>query len=105
MKFVTAVIKPLKLDEIRSALNKLEVTGLTVSDVKGFGRQKGTTELYRGHEYKTDFLPKLKIEVAIKDSQVDDVIDAISKVANTGKIGDGNIFVFDLEILTRIRTG
>ena len=105
MKFVTAVIKPLKLDEIRSALNKLEVTGLTVSDVKGFGRQKGTTELYRGHEYKTDFLPKLKIEVAIKDSQVDDVIDAISKVANTGKIGDGKIFVSSLEQIVRIRTG
>ena len=105
MKFVTAVIKPLKLDEIRSALNKLEVTGLTVSDVKGFGRQKGTTELYRGHEYKTDFLPKLKIEVAIKDSQVDDVIDAISKVANTGKIGDGKIFVSSLEQVVRIRTG
>ena len=105
MKFVTEVIKPLKLDEIRSALNKLEVTGLTVSDVKGFGRQKGTPELYRGHEYKTDFLPKLKIEVAIKDSQVDDVIDAISKVANTGKIGDGKIFVYDLEKVTRIRTG
>ena len=105
MKFVTAVIKPLKLDEVRCALNKLEVTGLTVSDVKGFGRQKGTTELYRGHEYNTDFLPKLKIEVAIQDSQVDDVIDAISKVANTGKIGDGKIFVYDLEKVTRIRTG
>ena len=105
MKFVTAVIKPLKLDEIRSALNKLEVTGLTVSDVKGFGRQKGTTELYRGHEYKTDFLPKLKIEVAIKDSQVDDVIDAISKVANTGKIGDGKIFISPIDEVIRIRTG
>ena len=78
---------------------------MTVSDVKGFGRQKGTTELYRGHEYKTDFLPKLKIEVAIKDSQVDDGIDAISKVANTGKIGDGKIFVYDLENAIRIRTG
>ena len=105
MKFVTAVIKPLKLDEVRCALNKLEVTGLTVSDVKGFGRQKGTTELYRGHEYKTDFLPKLKIEVALKDSQVDEVIDAISKVANTGKIGDGKIFVSSLEQVVRIRTG
>ena len=105
MKFVTAVIKPLKLDEVRCALDKLDITGLTVSDVKGFGRQKGTNELYRGHEYKTDFLPKLKIEVALKDSQVDEVIDAISKVANTGKIGDGKIFVYDLEKVTRIRTG
>ena len=107
MKFVTAVIKPLKLDEVRCALDKLDITGLTVSDVKGFGRQKGTTELYRGHEYKTDFLPKLKIEVALKDSQVNEVIviDAISKVANTGKIGDGKIFVYDLEKVTRIRTG
>ena len=105
MKFITAVIKPLKLDEVRCALDKLDITGLTVSDVKGFGRQKGTTELYRGHEYKTDFLPKLKIEVALKDSQVNEVIDAISKVANTGKIGDGKIFVYDLEKVTRIRTG
>ena len=105
MKFVTAVIKPLKLDEVRCALEKLNVTGLTVSDVKGFGRQKGTTELYRGNEYKTDFLPKLKIEVALKDSQVNDVIHAISEVANTGKIGDGKIFVYDLEKVTRIRTG
>ena len=105
MKFVTAVIKPLKLDEVRCALDKLDITGLTVSDVKGFGRQKGTTELYRGHEYKTAFLPKLKIEVALKDSQVNEVIDAISKVANTGKIGDGKIFVYDLEKVTRIRTG
>ena len=105
MKFVTAVIKPLKLDEIRCALDKLNVTGLTVSDVKGFGRQKGTTELYRGHEYKTDFLPKLKIEVALKDSQVNDVIDAISEVANTGKIGDGKIFVTTVDDVIRIRTG
>ena len=105
MKFVTAVIKPLKLDEVRCALDKLNITGLTVSDVKGFGRQKGTTELYRGHEYKTDFLPKLKIEVAIKDSQVNDVIDAISEVANTGKIGDGKIFGYEVENVPRITTG
>jgi nitrogen regulatory protein P-II 2 len=105
MKFVTAIIKPFKLDEVREALSAIGVQGLTVTEVKGFGRQKGHTELYRGAEYVVDFLPKVKVEVAIKDELVDQVIEAIEKSANTGKIGDGKIFVYDLEQVVRIRTG
>ncbi|WP_018604357.1 P-II family nitrogen regulator [Uliginosibacterium gangwonense] len=105
MKFVTAIIKPFKLDEVREALSAIGVQGVTVTEVKGFGRQKGHTELYRGAEYVVDFLPKVKIEVAIDDSLVDQVIEAIEKSANTGKIGDGKIFVFDLLQAIRIRTG
>ena len=105
MKIVMAVIKPFKLDEVREALSEMGVTGLTVSEVKGFGRQKGHTELYRGAEYVVDFLPKVKVEAAIKDDMLDRVIEAIEKSANTGKIGDGKIFVFDLEQVVRIRTG
>ena len=105
MKLVTAVIKPFKLDEVREALSEIGVTGLTVTEVKGFGRQKGHTELYRGAEYVVDFLPKVKIEAAIKSELLDQVIEAIEKSANTGKIGDGKIFVFELEQVVRIRTG
>ena len=105
MKFVTAIIKPFKLDEVREALSAIGVQGITVTEVKGFGRQKGHTELYRGAEYVVDFLPKVKIEVAIKEDLLDQVIEAIEKSANTGKIGDGKIFVFDLEEAIRIRTG
>jgi nitrogen regulatory protein P-II 2 len=105
MKFVTAIIKPFKLDEVREALSAIGVQGITVTEVKGFGRQKGHTELYRGAEYVVDFLPKVKIEVAIKEDLLDQVIEAIEKSANTGKIGDGKIFVFDLEQAIRIRTG
>jgi len=105
MKFVTAIIKPFKLDEVREALSAIGVQGVTVTEVKGFGRQKGHTELYRGAEYVVDFLPKVKIEVAIDDNLVDQVIEAIEKSANTGKIGDGKIFVFDLLQAIRIRTG
>jgi nitrogen regulatory protein P-II 2 len=105
MKFVTAIIKPFKLDEVREALSAIGVQGITVTEVKGFGRQKGHTELYRGAEYVVDFLPKVKIEVAIKDDLLDQVIEAIEKSANTGKIGDGKIFVFDLGQAIRIRTG
>ena len=105
MKFVTAIIKPFKLDEVREALSAIGVQGVTVTEVKGFGRQKGHTELYRGAEYVVDFLPKVKIEVAIKAEMLDQVIEAISKSANTGKIGDGKIFVFDLGQVIRIRTG
>ncbi len=105
MKLVTAIIKPFKLDDVRDALSEAGVQGLTVSEVKGFGRQKGHTELYRGAEYVVDFLPKAKIEVAVADDQLDQVIDGISKAANTGKIGDGKIFVYDLEQVVRIRTG
>jgi nitrogen regulatory protein P-II 2 len=105
MKFVTAIIKPFKLDEVREALSAIGVQGITVTEVKGFGRQKGHTELYRGAEYVVDFLPKVKIEVAIKDDLLDQVIEAIEKSANTGKIGDGKIFVFDLGQAVRIRTG
>ena len=105
MKFVTAIIKPFKLDEVREALSAIGVQGVTVTEVKGFGRQKGHTELYRGAEYVVDFLPKVKIEVAIKADMVDQVIEAITKSANTGKIGDGKIFVFDLGQVIRIRTG
>jgi nitrogen regulatory protein P-II 2 len=105
MKFVTAIIKPFKLDEVREALSAIGVTGLTVTEVKGFGRQKGHTELYRGAEYVVDFLPKVKIEVAIKTELLERVIEAIEKSANTGKIGDGKIFVTSLEQVVRIRTG
>ena len=105
MKLITAVIKPYKLDEVREALSEVGVTGLTITDVKGFGRQKGHTELYRGSEYVVDFLPKTKIEVAVSDENADAVIDAISQVSNTGKIGDGNIFVSSLDQVVRIRTG
>ena len=105
MKLITAIIKPFKLDSVREALSSLGVEGMTVSEVKGFGRQKGQTELYRGTEYKADFLPKTKIELAVPDDQVEKVTTAISSVANTGKIGDGKLFVFDLETVIRIRTG
>ena len=105
MKKIEAIIKPFKLDEVREALSDVGVTGLTVTEVKGFGRQKGHTELYRGAEYVVDFLPKVKIEAAIKSEMLDSVIEAIEKSANTGKIGDGKIFVFDLEQVHRIRTG
>ena len=105
MKMVTAIIKPFKLDEVREALSDIGVQGITVSEVKGFGRQKGHTELYRGAEYVVDFLPKLKIEVAIADELLESVIDAIEGAARTGKIGDGKIFVIPLEQSIRIRTG
>ena len=105
MKMVTAIVKPFKLDEVREALSAIGVQGITVTEVKGFGRQKGHTELYRGAEYVVDFLPKVKIEAAIKSEMLDQVIEAIEKSANTGKIGDGKIFVFDLEQVVRIRTG
>ena len=105
MKMITAVIKPFKLDEVREALAEVGVTGLTVSEVKGFGRQKGHTELYRGAEYVVDFLPKVKIEVAVKDEDVDRCVDAIVNAARTGKIGDGKIFVTEVERVIRIRTG
>jgi nitrogen regulatory protein P-II 2 len=105
MKLVTAIIKPFKLDEVREALSAIGVQGITVTEVKGFGRQKGHTELYRGAEYVVDFLPKVKIEAAIKSDMLDPVVEAIEKAANTGKIGDGKIFVFDLEQVIRIRTG
>lgn len=105
MKLITAIIKPFKLDEVREALSEIGVAGITVTEVKGFGRQKGHTELYRGAEYVVDFLPKVKIEVAIDDDKVDAAIDAVSKSAHTGKIGDGKIFVFSLDQAIRIRTG
>lgn len=105
MKLITAVIKPFKLDDVRQALSEVGVQGITATEVKGFGRQKGHTELYRGAEYVVDFLPKVKLEIAIEDARVDDVIEAISSAANTGKIGDGKIFVSPLEHIVRIRTG
>jgi nitrogen regulatory protein P-II 2 len=105
MKLVTAIIKPFKLDDVREALSEIGVQGITVIEVKGFGRQKGHTELYRGAEYVVDFLPKVKVEIAVNDDLLEQVIEAISKAANTGKIGDGKIFVFDLESAIRIRTG
>ena len=105
MKLITAVIKPFKLDEVREALLSLGITGLTVTDVKGYGRQKGHTELYRGSEYEVDLLPKTKIDVAVSDDKCEEVIDAVTKAANTNNIGDGKIFVFELEQLIRIRTG
>ena len=105
MRLVTAIIKPFKLDEVREALTALGIQGLTVSEVKGFGRQKGQTEIYRGAEYSVNFLPKVKIEVAVKASQIDSVVEAIQKAANTGRIGDGKIFVMDVAKVVRIRTG
>jgi nitrogen regulatory protein P-II 2 len=105
MKLVTAIIKPFKLDDVRESLSEIGVQGITVTEVKGFGRQKGHTELYRGAEYVVDFLPKVKIDVAIADDQLDRLIEAITKAANTGKIGDGKIFVVNLEQAIRIRTG
>jgi len=105
MKMVTAIIKPFKLDEVREALSDIGVQGITVTEVKGFGRQKGHTELYRGAEYVVDFLPKLKIEAAIADDMVDRALEAIEAAARTGKIGDGKIFVSHLEQVVRIRTG
>ncbi|MEY2700987.1 MAG: family nitrogen regulator [Pseudomonadota bacterium] len=105
MKLVTAVIKPFKLDDVREALSDIGVTGLTVTEVKGFGRQKGHTELYRGAEYVVDFLPKVKVEVALSDDMTESAVDAIIKAANTGKIGDGKIFIAPLEQVIRIRTG
>ncbi len=105
MKLVTAIIKPFKLDDVREALSEIGVQGITVTEVKGFGRQKGHTELYRGAEYVVDFLPKVKLEVAVNADLTEQVIEAISKAANTGKIGDGKIFVYSLEQAVRIRTG
>ncbi|KZY34880.1 MULTISPECIES: P-II family nitrogen regulator [unclassified Oleiphilus] len=105
MKLVTAIIKPFKLDDVRESLSEIGVQGITVTEVKGFGRQKGHTELYRGAEYVVDFLPKVKVEVAIGSDLVDQVVEAISKAANTGKIGDGKIFISPLEQVIRIRTG
>jgi nitrogen regulatory protein PII len=105
MKLITAIIKPFKLDDVREALSDIGVAGVTVTEVKGFGRQKGHTELYRGAEYVVDFLPKVKLEIAVTESVLDKAIDAIIKAANTGKIGDGKIFVTNLEQAIRIRTG
>ncbi len=105
MKMVTAIIKPFKLDEVREALSTIGVQGITVTEVKGFGRQKGHTELYRGAEYVVDFLPKIKLETAVDAAMLDQVIEAIEKAAKTGKIGDGKIFVHDIEQVIRIRTG
>ncbi|MFC3851868.1 P-II family nitrogen regulator [Salinispirillum marinum] len=105
MKLVTAIIKPFKLDDVREALSDIGVQGITVTEVKGFGRQKGHTELYRGAEYVVDFLPKVKVEIAVASESLDQVLEAITKAANTGKIGDGKIFVSALEQTIRIRTG
>jgi len=105
MKMVTAVIKPFKLDDVREALNEVGVQGVTVTEVKGFGRQKGHTELYRGAEYVVDFLPKIKLEIAVTDDLVDRVVEAIINTSNSGRIGDGKIFVYDLNSVVRIRTG
>jgi nitrogen regulatory protein PII len=105
MKMITAIIKPFRLDEVREALSETGITGMTLTEVKGFGRQKGHTELYRGAEYTVDFLPKVKIEVAVTAEQLDTVLDAIMTAAQTGKVGDGKIFVSDIEKTIRIRTG
>ncbi len=105
MKLITAIIKPFKLDEVRQSLDRIGITGMTITEVKGFGRQKGHTELYRGAEYVIDFLPKIKVEIAVSIDQLDDVINAITKSASTGKIGDGKIFVSSLDQVIRIRTG
>ena len=105
MKLITAIIKPFKTDDVREALTEIGITGMTLTEVKGFGRQKGHTELYRGAEYVIDFLPKAKIEVAIEDTKTDQVVGAICKAANTGQIGDGKIFISNLEQTIRIRTG
>ena len=105
MKLVTAIIKPFKLDDVREAISDIGIDGLTVTEVKGFGRQKGHTELYRGAEYQVDFLPKVKLEIAVQDDQVERLVEAITGAAKTGKIGDGKVFVYDLEGAVRIRTG
>ncbi len=105
MKMITAVIKPFKLDDVREALSSIGVQGITVTEVKGFGRQKGHTELYRGAEYVVDFLPKIRLEIAVEDERVETIIEALIKAASTGKIGDGKIFVHNLEQVVRIRTG
>ena len=105
MKLIKAIIKPFKLDDVREALSEIGIQGITVSEVKGFGRQKGHTELYRGAEYRVDFLPKVKLETAVSDDDVDNVVNAIRESANTGKIGDGKIFVVPIEQAIRIRTG
>ena len=105
MKLVTAIIKPFKLEDVRNALENLGIQGMTITEVKGFGRQKGHTELYRGAEYVIDFLPKLKIEIAVSDDKLDEIVQAIQESASTGKIGDGKIFVSSLENVIRIRTG
>ncbi|HEY2419710.1 MAG TPA: P-II family nitrogen regulator [Steroidobacteraceae bacterium] len=105
MKLITAIIKPFKLDDVRAALTELGVSGLSVSEIKGFGRQRGHTELYRGAEYTVDFVPKSRIEVAVKSAMVDQVVDAILKSAKTGKVGDGKIFISDVQRVVRIRTG
>jgi nitrogen regulatory protein P-II 2 len=105
MKLITAIIKPFKLDEVRAAVSDIGVRGLTVTEVRGFGRQRGHTEIYRGAEYVVEFVPKTKIEIAVDDGLVDQVIEAIMRSAKTGKVGDGKIFVFDLEQVVRIRTG
>ena len=105
MKLITAIVKPFKLDDVRESLSEIGVQGITVTEVKGFGRQKGHTELYRGAEYVVDFLPKVKIEAAVTEEMVDQVIEAITKVASTGKIGDGKIFISPLDEVIRIRTG
>jgi nitrogen regulatory protein P-II 2 len=105
MKMITAVIKPFKLDDVREALSGIGVQGITVTEVKGFGRQKGHTELYRGAEYVVDFLPKIRLEIAVEDNMVDQIIEVLMKAASTGKIGDGKIFVHELEQVIRIRTG
>jgi nitrogen regulatory protein P-II 2 len=105
MKLITAVVKPFKLDDVRTALSDVGVQGMTVTEVKGFGRQKGHTELYRGAEYVVDFLPKVKLELAVDDAMVEQAVEAISKAAHTGKIGDGKIFITPLEEIVRIRTG
>lgn len=105
MKLVTAIIKPFKLDDVREAISEIGIDGLTVTEVKGFGRQKGHTELYRGAEYQVDFLPKVKLEIAVNDDQVERLVEAITGAAKTGKIGDGKVFVYNLEQAVRIRTG
>jgi len=105
MKMIAAIIKPFKLDDVREALSHRDIHGMTVVEVKGFGRQKGHTELYRGSEYVVDFLPKVKLEVAVSDDQLETVLETISEAANTGKIGDGKVFVYDLHEVMRIRTG
>ena len=105
MKLITAIIKPFKLDDVRAALSEIGISGMTVTEVKGFGRQRGHTELYRGAEYVVDFVPKTRVEVAVKDSLIDQVVEAIVTAARTGKVGDGKIFVSDIERVIRIRTG
>lgn len=105
MKLISAIIKPFKLDDVRESLSEIGINGITITEVKGFGRQKGHTEMYRGAEYVVDFLPKIKVEIACTDEMVEDIIEAIIKAANTGKIGDGKIFVTPLENVIRIRTG